>query len=94
MRPGQYDGRRAREVIYNYSVSSFSLGTIQSLICRHESNFPSHAPLRQAQLTWFRKEPLVHWLPGFGDDPAIAASAEQLVAAQLNTNVTSSSGLV
>src|ERR1700684_2495261 len=21
------------------------------------------------QLTWFRKEPSVHWLPGFGDDP-------------------------
>ncbi len=32
------------------------------------------------QLTWFRKEPLVHWLPGFGDDPAIAAAAEQFVS--------------
>jgi len=30
------------------------------------------------QLTWFRKEPLVHWLPGFGDDPAIATAAEHL----------------
>lgn len=27
------------------------------------------------QLTWFRKEPAVHWLSGFGDDPAIAAAA-------------------
>jgi tRNA dimethylallyltransferase len=27
------------------------------------------------QLTWFRKEPSVHWLPGFGDDPEIAAAA-------------------
>jgi tRNA dimethylallyltransferase len=27
------------------------------------------------QLTWFRKEPSVHWLPGFGDDPTIAAAA-------------------
>jgi tRNA dimethylallyltransferase len=26
------------------------------------------------QVTWFRKEPSVHWLPGFGDDPAIAAA--------------------
>jgi tRNA dimethylallyltransferase len=34
------------------------------------------------QLTWFRKEPLVHWLPGFGDDPAIAAAAEQLAKGQ------------
>jgi len=27
------------------------------------------------QLTWFRKEPVVHWLSGFGDDPDIAAAA-------------------
>jgi tRNA dimethylallyltransferase len=42
------------------------------------------------QLTWFRKEPLVHWLPGFGDDPAIAAAAERWVAEQLNTSAASS----
>ena len=36
------------------------------------------------QLTWFRKEPLVHWLPGFGDDAATVASAEQLVAGHLH----------
>jgi tRNA dimethylallyltransferase len=38
------------------------------------------------QLTWFRKEPLVHWLPGFGDDAAIAAYAEQLVAGHLRSS--------
>ena len=38
------------------------------------------------QLTWFRKEPLVHWLPGFGDDAAIAAYAEQLVAGHLHSS--------
>ena len=27
------------------------------------------------QLTWFRREPHVHWLPGFGDDPQIQISA-------------------
>ncbi len=37
------------------------------------------------QLTWFRKEPLVHWLTGFGDDPDIAAEAERLVAEQLES---------
>lgn len=37
------------------------------------------------QLTWFRREPLVHWFPGFGDDPAIVAAAEQLVAGQLQS---------
>lgn len=24
------------------------------------------------QLTWFRKEPAVHWLPGFGDEPNVS----------------------
>jgi tRNA dimethylallyltransferase len=41
------------------------------------------------QLTWFRKEPLVHWLPGFGDDPAIVAAAEQLATGQVNTRAMS-----
>ena len=41
------------------------------------------------QLTWFRKEPLVHWLPGFGDDAAIAAAAERLVAGHLHSNAAS-----
>jgi tRNA dimethylallyltransferase len=27
------------------------------------------------QVTWFRKEPDVHWLSGFGDDPEITAAA-------------------
>jgi len=37
------------------------------------------------QLTWFRKEPLVHWLPGFGDDPAIVAAAEKLATGKLQS---------
>jgi tRNA dimethylallyltransferase len=37
------------------------------------------------QITWFRKEPLVHWFPGFGDDPAIATAAEQLITGQLQS---------
>jgi tRNA dimethylallyltransferase len=31
------------------------------------------------QLTWFRKEPAVHWLPGFGDDPKMASAALEFV---------------
>jgi tRNA dimethylallyltransferase len=27
------------------------------------------------QLTWFRKESGVHWIPGFGDDPAVRSDA-------------------
>ena len=39
------------------------------------------------QMTWFRKEPLVHWLPGFGDDAAVVAAAEKLVAGQMQASV-------
>ncbi len=35
------------------------------------------------QMTWFRKEPLVHWLEGFGDDSGVIASAEAIVAENL-----------
>lgn len=31
------------------------------------------------QLTWFRRDPEIHWLDGFGDDPAIAARAHEIV---------------
>lgn len=31
------------------------------------------------QITWFRKEPAVHWLEGFGDDPQVAAAALNII---------------
>lgn len=33
------------------------------------------------QITWFRKEPDVHWIGRFGNDPATAADAFRLIAA-------------
>lgn len=35
------------------------------------------------QLTWFRKEPDVYWLEGFGDDPQIAERAACIVREQI-----------
>lgn len=35
------------------------------------------------QLTWFRREPDVHWLAGFGDAPDIQAAARERVRARL-----------
>lgn len=29
----------------------------------------AHRNYAKRQMTWFRREPEVHWLPGFGDDP-------------------------
>jgi tRNA dimethylallyltransferase len=42
-----------------------------------------HRNYAKRQLTWFRREPEMHWLAGFGDDAAIAGAAAELVAAGL-----------
>jgi tRNA dimethylallyltransferase len=38
-----------------------------------------HRNYAKRQLTWFRKEPDVHWLPGFGDQQEISEAAETLI---------------
>jgi tRNA dimethylallyltransferase len=39
----------------------------------------SHRNYAKRQMTWFRREPDVHWLRGFGDDAAIQQQAIALV---------------
>ncbi len=39
----------------------------------------AHRNYAKRQLTWFRREPGVRWLQGFGDDPGIIAEAIALV---------------
>jgi tRNA dimethylallyltransferase len=39
----------------------------------------AHRNYAKRQMTWFRREPEVSWLKGFGDDAAIAAEAVQLL---------------
>jgi len=36
------------------------------------------------QITWFRREPGVQWLPGFGDEPEIFSSANELLESGKN----------
>jgi tRNA dimethylallyltransferase len=43
----------------------------------------SHRNYAKRQMTWFRREPGVHWLSGFGDDPQIQAEAVALVEENL-----------
>jgi tRNA dimethylallyltransferase len=38
-----------------------------------------HRNYAKRQQTWFRREPEVHWLRGFGDDAAVAVEAAKLV---------------
>ncbi len=42
-----------------------------------------HRNYAKRQMTWFRREPDVHWLSGFGDEPGIRDEAERLIAQRL-----------
>jgi tRNA dimethylallyltransferase len=44
-----------------------------------------HRNYAKRQLTWFRKDPALHWLPGFGSDDEIKQQASALVAHHLKT---------
>jgi tRNA dimethylallyltransferase len=45
----------------------------------------AHRNYAKRQMTWFRREPGVHWLAGFGDEEQVIADAKQKVAAALRT---------
>ena len=44
-----------------------------------------HRNYAKRQLTWFRKDPALHWLPGFGSDQEVIQQASALVAHHLST---------
>ena len=44
----------------------------------------AHRNYAKRQMTWFRREPGVHWLAGFGDDRTIQTEAVTLVAREVN----------
>ena len=39
----------------------------------------SHRNYAKRQLTWFRREPEVHWIAGFGDEPETLRVASELI---------------
>jgi tRNA dimethylallyltransferase len=43
----------------------------------------AHRNYAKRQITWFRREPGVHWISGFGDDSSIQAEGLALVAASI-----------
>jgi tRNA dimethylallyltransferase len=43
----------------------------------------AHRNYAKRQITWFRREPDVHWLAGFGDDPAIQAESVATVEREI-----------
>ena len=47
-----------------------------------EASQQGHRNYAKRQLTWFRREPEVHWLERFGDDPEAVRAAAELVEMQ------------
>jgi tRNA dimethylallyltransferase len=41
-----------------------------------------HRNYAKRQMTWFRREPDVHWMAGFGSDPAVQKETEDLIIAK------------
>jgi tRNA dimethylallyltransferase len=42
-----------------------------------------HRNYAKRQLTWFRREPEVHWIAGFGDEPEVQRAATELIQKNL-----------
>jgi tRNA dimethylallyltransferase len=41
-----------------------------------------HRNYAKRQMTWFRREPDVHWISGFGSDPAVQRAVQDLISAK------------
>jgi len=54
--------------------------TLEQVIAAAQQGHRNYA---KRQMTWFRREPDVTWLEGFGDDPDIARRAAELVGAAI-----------
>jgi tRNA dimethylallyltransferase len=53
-----------------------------------EATQQGHRNYAKRQLTWFRREPEVHWIEGFGDEPEVLHTAMVLVQARLSSGLT------
>ncbi len=47
----------------------------------------AHRNYAKRQMTWFRREPGVRWLPGFGDAPTIQCEAMRIVERNLSPSI-------
>ena len=61
--------KQARAVLHSKMTYEAAITAVQQ----------GHRNYAKRQQTWFRREPEVHWLKGFGDDTEIAAEAKELI---------------
>jgi tRNA dimethylallyltransferase len=57
-------------------------GTL-SVVVAVEAAQQGHRNYAKRQMTWFRREPEVHWIAGFGDEPEVLRTAAELVQKNL-----------
>jgi len=55
----------------------------ESAVCAAQQ---AHRNYAKRQVTWFRREPDVHWLAGMGDDPRIQAEAMERIGRAVGAN--------
>jgi tRNA dimethylallyltransferase len=65
--------RELRSVLRNQMTLDAARAAIQQATRRYAKR----------QLTWFRKEPAVYWLTGFGDDPQMQQQARAFIASRM-----------
>lgn len=76
-----------------YAQASAVLAGQQTLPEAIQAAQAGHRHYAKRQFTWFRQDPGMHWLPGFGDDPATQVHALDLVLQHLkHMTVTEQSG--
>jgi tRNA dimethylallyltransferase len=73
-------GRPPALASLGYRQAALYLGGESTLEEAISAASQGHRNYAKRQLTWFRREPEVCWLRGFGDDPDVRAEAERLVA--------------
>ena len=88
----------ARQLAEKYGANArplTSLGYKQALaIIKGETKLDAVASAQQRhrnyakrQMTWFRREPEVHWLEGFGDEARVRNEAESIIASSLEQTI-------
>ncbi len=89
----QYGGEARVLTFPGYAQAAAALRGEQSLAEAIAAAQAAHRHYAKRQLTWFRREPAMQWLPGFGDEPDTQAQAHHLVLRHLSLQAAEGNGL-